>query len=87
MISTEISTGAQMPPVLTTCPHCGGEDYEDNRVDEALYREAAREAPRLRFEGKTDDALEVLTALYAIRIANFLAPQFCCRACGVSFDA
>lgn len=87
MLSTDFSTAMPAPNHIIACPNCGGEDYEDNRVDEALYREAAREAPRLRFEGKTDDALEVLTALYAIRIANFLAPQFCCCACAATFDA
>ena|ERR1700741_838576 len=69
----------------TLCPHCGGTDYEDNRIDDALYREAAKEAPRLRHEGLIGDAIEVLTALYAIRIANFLRPRWRC-ACGVSFD-
>lgn len=72
---------------ITTCPHCGASDYDANRLDEALYREAAKEAPRLRFEGKTDDAIEVLTAFYAIRIVNFVRAEFRCLCCGVTFDA
>ncbi len=70
---------------ITFCPHCGGTDYEDNRIDDAPYREAAKEAPRLRHEGRTGEAIEVLTELYAIRIANFLRPRWRCI-CGVSFD-
>lgn len=70
---------------VTTCPHCGGTDYEDNRIDDAIYREAAREVPRLRHEGRVSEAIEVLTALYAVRIANFLRPRWRCI-CGVSFD-
>ena len=48
--------------------------------------EAAKEAPRLRFEGQNDDAIELLTALYAIRIANFIRHQWRCSSCGVTFD-
>jgi len=70
---------------LVICPQCGGSDYKDNRIDEALYREAAKEAPRLRFEGKIDEAVVALTALYAIRIVNFVRPQWRC-VCGASFD-
>ena len=73
------------PETPTICPHCGSSEYEDNRIDEALYREAAKEAPRLRFEGNAGEAVDVLTALYAIRIANFVRPQWRC-VCGVSFD-
>ena len=70
---------------VTQCPQCGSHHYEDNRADERLYIEAAREAPRLRFEGRHDEALDILTALYAIRIANFLRPRWRCE-CGVRFD-
>jgi hypothetical protein len=68
------------------CPNCSGENYKTNRADERLLIAAAQEAPRLRFEGKTDDAIEVLTALYALRIANFIKPQWLCLSCGVTFD-
>lgn len=71
----------------TFCPCCGGSDYEDNRVSERLYAEAAKEAPRLRFEGRSDEAIELLTALHAIRIANFIRHQWLCLDCGSSFDA
>lgn len=74
------------PGTITTCPNCGGADYEDNRIDDRLYAEAAKEAPRLRFEGNTTDAVEVLTALYAIHIANFVRPEWRCLSCGVTFD-
>lgn len=73
------------PDTMTICPHCGGSDYEDNRSDERLYIEAAKEAPRLRFEGRIEEALEILTALYAIRIGNFLRPRWRCS-CGARFD-
>ena len=68
------------------CPNCGGCEHDDIRIDETLYVEAAKEAERLKFEGKIDDAIDVLTALFAIRIANFVQPQLECRACGVRFD-
>ncbi len=71
----------------TFCPHCGGENFESNRADERLLIEAAKEAPRLRFDGKADEAIDVLTALYALRIANFIKPEFLCLDCGVTFDA
>lgn len=69
------------------CPHCDGENFESNRADERLLIEAAKEAPRLRFEGKADEAIDVLTALYALRIANFIKPEWLCLDCGSSFDA
>lgn len=71
---------------ITTCPNCGGSDYEDNRISERLYALAAQEAPRLRFEGNTDEAIELLTALSAIRIANFIRHPWRCYGCGVTFD-
>jgi hypothetical protein len=77
---------AQPHDANTFCPHCGGENYETNRADERLLIAAAQQAPRLRFEGKTDDAIEVLTALYALRIANFIKPEWRCLSCGVCYD-
>ena len=67
------------------CPACGGSHFEDTRLDEQLYVEAAREAPRLRFEGNIEDAVEVLSALYSIRIVNFIRPRWRCE-WGVAFD-
>jgi ribosomal protein S27AE len=73
---------------LTTCPECGSCSYDDNRLDERLYAEAVRtEAPLLRFEGRSDEAIGLLTALYAIRITNFIRHQWLCNDCGVTFDA
>lgn len=71
--------------VQTTCPECGGCTFEDNRIDERLYVEAAKEAPRLRFEGNIDDAVDVLSALYSVRIVNFIRHRWRCE-CGVTFD-
>lgn len=69
------------------CPGCGASDYEDNRVDERIYMEAARDAHRLRHEGRNADAIDVLSALYAIRIVNFVRPHWLCLSCGAQFDA
>lgn len=77
----------EMGEEATFCPSCGGSDYDDNCLSERLYAEAAEEAPLLRFAGRTDEAIEVLTALYAIRIVNFVLPKWRCNACGVTFDA
>jgi|GEM_PF-2580648 len=77
---------ARLSHACTTCPGCGGTEFEDNRLDERLLIEAAREAELMRFEGRIDDAAEVLTALYARRIVNFLRPRWRCTACGVTFD-
>lgn len=85
MYLTDILT-EQHRDTLTTCPGCGSCSYDDNRIDERLYTEAAKEAPRLRFEGYADEAINLLTALYAIRIANFLRHQWLCNDCGVTFD-
>ena len=84
-MQTDVLAARDDRDAIMICPHCGGTDCEDNRIDEALYREAAKEAPRLRHEGRIGDAIDVLTALYAIRIANFLRPRWRC-VCGVSFD-
>ena len=70
----------------TLCPGCGGTDIEDNRIDIRLYVEAAREALHLRHLGKVADVIEVLSALYARHIINFLRPRWRC-VCGVTFDA
>lgn len=88
MFSTKISTsrtGISGGPV-PICPNCGGGDHEDNRIDETLYREAAREAPRLRHEGHNDEAIKVLTALAASQIVNFMRHEWLCL-CGATFDA
>ena len=71
---------------LAICPLCRGTAHEDNRLDESLYVEAAKEAPRLRHEGRIAEAVELLTALAAIRIVNWARPQRRCP-CGVTFDA
>ncbi len=68
------------------CPNCGSLECEDNRIDDRLYIEAAREAERLRFEGNIDDAVEVLSALYAIQIVNFLRLRLFFLDCGSSYD-
>lgn len=78
---------AQSREDLTTCPNCGGSDYEDNRIDESLYLAVAQEAPRLRFEGNEEDARAVLIALCAAQIENFIRHQWLCNVCGVTFDA
>ena len=82
---TAILNNAECEPIAV-CPNCGSLECEDNRIDDRLYIEAAREAPRLRFEGNTDDAIEVLSALYAINIANFLRLNLRCLDCGVTYD-
>lgn len=85
MLTTDFHTDHDHQPVAV-CPNCGSLECEDNRIDDRLYIEAAREAPRLRFEGNTADAIEVLSALYAINIVNFLRLRWCCLDCGVRFD-
>jgi ribosomal protein S27AE len=86
MLTTDFHIDHDHQPVAI-CPNCGSLECEDNRIDDRLYIEAAREAPRLRYEGNTDDAIEVLSALYAINIVNFLRLRFFCVNCGSSFDA
>ena len=86
MLNTNFHNDVECEPIAV-CPNCGSLECEDNRIDDRLYIEAAREAPRLRFEGYTDDAIEVLSALYAIQIVNFLRLRFFCVTCGASFDA
>ena len=68
----------------TTCPECGGCNFEDNHIDERLYVEAAKEAEQLRFEGKIRDVVDVLSALASIQIANFIRPRWACE-CGAKF--
>lgn len=71
---------------LILCPHCGASEYEDNRIDEQIYVEAAHDAHCLRHEGRIAEAIDVLSALYAIRISNFVKPRWLCLVCGVRFD-
>ena len=68
------------------CPNCHSDEREDCRTDERVYAEAAREVPRLRHEGRIGEAVEILTALYAVRIANFLKTRWLCLACGARYD-
>lgn len=72
---------------FVSCPNCGGDHYESNRFDEALLRQAASEVPRLLFEGKRDEAQDVLIALHAVHIANILRLPLLCLSCGVTFNA
>ena len=85
-MTTHVCNNLEHPAVSRFCSNCLGSDYEDNRMDEALYVAAAQEAPRLRYEGAIDDAVEVLSALYAIRIVNFVRPKFRSCSCGAQFD-
>ena len=86
MLTTIFHTDAEYEPIAV-CPNCGSLECEDNRIDDRLYIEAAREAEQLRYDGKIDDAVEVLTALYAINIVNFLRLRWRCLDCGgVTFD-
>ena len=85
MKMTAIQNTAEYEPA-PICPNCGSPECEDNRINERLYALAAKEAPRLRFEGNTDEAIELLTALSAIRIANFIRHPWRCFGCGVTFD-
>jgi ribosomal protein S27AE len=71
---------------LPFCPNCGSYQCDDNRIDDRLYVEAAREAEQFRYDGNIDDAVEVLSALYAIQIINFLRLRWYCLKCGISFD-
>lgn len=85
MLTTNFHTDVECEPIAP-CPNCGSLECEDNRIDDRLYVEAAREAEQLRFEGNTQDAIEVLSALYAIYIVNFLRLRWHCLDCGVTFD-
>ncbi|MES1985891.1 MAG: hypothetical protein V4461_13150 [Pseudomonadota bacterium] len=71
---------------LVICPACGESDYEDCHPDPHLHHELVREADGLVQEGRTDKAVEILTALYARHIAAFVRPRWRCR-CGVKFHA
>lgn len=68
------------------CPCCGGGNYEGNRQSETLYALAAQEAPRLRFEGRIEEARQVLNAFWDIWTENFLRHEWRCLDCGSSFD-
>lgn len=71
-------------PVI--CPACGASDYQECGLDVHLHRELEREADGLVQEGRTQEAVEILSALYARHIANRVRPGFQCLACGVKFD-
>lgn len=86
MLTTDFHIDHDHQPVAI-CPNCGSLESEDNRIDDRLYIEAAREAEQLRYDGKIDEAIEVLSALYEINIVNFLRLRWCCLDCGASFDA
>lgn len=66
------------PTAPIVCPNCHSSEREDRRTDERIYEEAARDVQRLRHEGRISEALEVLTALYAVRIGNFLKARWLC---------
>lgn len=85
MLTTDFHIDHGHQPVAI-CPNCGSLEYEDNRINDRLYIEAAREAEQFRYDGKIDDAVEVLSALYAINIVNFLRLRWHCLDCGVTFD-
>ena len=86
MLTTNFHTDVECEPIAI-CPNCGSLECEDNRIDDRLYIEAAREAEQLRYHGKIDEAIEVLSALYAIQITNFLRLRWRCVGCGSLFDA
>lgn len=86
MLTTDFHTDHEHQPVAV-CPNCGSPECEDNRIDDRLYIEAAREAEQLRYDGNIDEAVEVLSALYAINIVNFLRLRWYCVGCGCTFDA
>ena len=75
----------QYHPVI--CPACGTSDYEDCHINLHLHRELVREADGMVHEGRTDEAVDLLSALYARHIANFVRPRWRCLGCGVKFDA
>jgi rubrerythrin len=79
-------TGVEREPGPVTCPHCGASDYEDNRIDERIYVAAAQEAHSLRHEGRLNEVVDILSALYTVRIVNFIRHPWRCLACGVHFD-
>jgi hypothetical protein len=70
----------------TFCPNCGSTECESNLLDIALYAEAAKEAPRLRHEGRIRDVIAVLSAYFARLIANFIRPRWRSVSCGVRYD-
>lgn len=81
------SRAVELSDAIAICPNCGScEGHENNRVDDALLREALKEVPRLRHEGRGAEVIELLTRYYAIRIASFVALDWRCGQCGVQFD-
>ncbi len=85
MLTTDFHIDHDHQPVAI-CPNCSSLECEDNRIDDRLYIEAAREAEQFRYDGNIDDAVEVLSALAAINIINFLRLKFFCCSCGAQFD-
>jgi hypothetical protein len=57
MLTTDFHIDHDYQPVAI-CPNCGSLECEDNRIDDRLYIEAAREAEQLRYDGKIDEAVE-----------------------------
>lgn len=76
--------GRASTPII--CPHCGGSDHEDNRISERIYEMAAEDTARLRHEGRLREVVDILSALYAVRIANYVRHPWRCLDCGVRFD-
>lgn len=70
----------------SVCPNCQSSERDDCRTDESIYAEAARDVAELRHDGRIGEALEILTALYAVRIANFLKVRWLCLTCGARYD-
>jgi hypothetical protein len=71
---------------LVICPACGASDYNDCHLDLHLHRELEREADGLVHEGRIEEAVDLLSELYARYIANFVSPHWRCLSCGVKFD-
>lgn len=76
-------TRVQRAPVI--CPACGASDYNDDHIALPAHRAVFREADGLVQEGRTGEAIDLLSALYARHIANFVRPRWRCR-CGVKFS-
>ena len=68
------------------CPACHTSDYADTHLDADMHRCVVHEAGYLVHDGRRDEAIELLIALYARHIANFVQPRWHCLACGVRFD-
>ena len=86
MCSSNAARGSA-PEILPICPVCGDSHYEDNRIDERPYAEAAQEAHWLRYVGKDAEAVDRLSAFYTVKIVNFILKEWFCLSCGTPFDA